>query len=171
MYSLQVVLLFSFVVVSTFLTIEGQTANCTSGTCPNPPRACFKCCDGKQCGSDGCGGVCGTCGSNQFCNADGRCQALCKASCLNKECGDDGAGGYCGICPAGLVCSANRCKSPCVPSCLGKNCGSDGCGGVCGFCPHSVSCSAAGRCSSAAPAEKKCKSVRVNFELADIVAN
>ena len=34
---------------------------------------CVPSCDGRTCGSDGCGGSCGTCGDDQTCNADGLC--------------------------------------------------------------------------------------------------
>lgn len=36
--------------------------------------ACTPDCSGKQCGSDGCGGECGTCGGKQTCNAAGTCE-------------------------------------------------------------------------------------------------
>jgi len=34
---------------------------------------CQPVCEGKQCGSDGCGGSCGTCQSPAVCDANGRC--------------------------------------------------------------------------------------------------
>ena len=44
--------------------------------------SCVPNCDGKQCGSDGCGGSCGTCLRSQNCNADG----LCVTPVCNDEC-------------------------------------------------------------------------------------
>ena len=43
----------------------------TSST-PTPPP-CTPHCSGKQCGSNGCGGTCGTCPSGQQCNVNGQC--------------------------------------------------------------------------------------------------
>jgi DNA-binding beta-propeller fold protein YncE len=40
---------------------------------PNPP-ACMRTCSGRRCGSDGCGGSCGTCGSGTICE-EGQCLA------------------------------------------------------------------------------------------------
>jgi hypothetical protein len=39
---------------------------------------CTPRCDGKLCGDDGCGGVCGACGLNQRCQ-DGECVSACPA--------------------------------------------------------------------------------------------
>jgi V8-like Glu-specific endopeptidase len=39
------------------------------------PGGCTPSCDGRQCGDDGCGGVCGTCADGQTCSADGQCQS------------------------------------------------------------------------------------------------
>jgi glutaredoxin len=44
-----------------------------------PPDAwaapgCTPSCAGRQCGADGCGGVCGTCGAGTTCNASFQCQ-------------------------------------------------------------------------------------------------
>lgn len=67
--------------------------------------ACETDCDGRQCGSDGCGGSCGTCPPGNTCNADdGSC---CAPQCVDKNCGFDGCGGQCGPdCPTGYTCSA-----------------------------------------------------------------
>ncbi|MFA5047421.1 MAG: right-handed parallel beta-helix repeat-containing protein [Patescibacteria group bacterium] len=39
-----------------------------------PQTVCAPACSGKTCGSDGCGGTCGTCETNQTCDANGVCQ-------------------------------------------------------------------------------------------------
>lgn len=67
-------------------------------------------CDGKQCGGDGCGGVCGACSPGHECTAAGACTPLCTADCTNKVCGDDGCGGSCGECAAGQTCSGGVCE-------------------------------------------------------------
>lgn len=38
------------------------------------PSTCEPVCDGKSCGPDGCGGVCGTCQTGATCNASGQCE-------------------------------------------------------------------------------------------------
>jgi hypothetical protein len=80
---------------------EDLPKNC-SGTCtPN--------CAGKQCGGDGCGGICGLCPEGQNCQ-NGACSGGCTPSCANKECGNDGCGGSCGGCPPGEACENHVCK-------------------------------------------------------------
>jgi hypothetical protein len=62
-------------------------------------------CTGKQCGSDGCGGSCGTC--NGTCTASGQCQGTCVPDCTGKTCGSDGCTGSCGTCSGGLECGSS----------------------------------------------------------------
>lgn len=77
---------------------------------------CVPTCDGKFCGSDGCGGVCGECTTGLQCNTVvGRCQSFpCTPQCGGKQCGLDGCGGSCGTCKEGKLCSLNEGK--CIPS-------------------------------------------------------
>ncbi len=59
-------------------------------SCCTPPEICVggaTCCtpqcEGRQCGSDGCGGECGTCTGGLFCNEEsGQCQEQCVESNL-----------------------------------------------------------------------------------------
>ncbi|MEC8023958.1 MAG: lamin tail domain-containing protein [Myxococcota bacterium] len=62
---------------------------CIGGTCECVPQ-----CTGKQCGGDGCGGLCGTCGAGESCFADGGCYgssttcadgAACFAACVGSN--------------------------------------------------------------------------------------
>ncbi len=122
------------------------------------PASCTPSCSSKQCGSDGCGGSCGSCASGQSCDAGGQCVSStpsCTPACSGKQCGSDGCGGSCGSCASGQSCDAGgQCVSPtpgCTPSCSGKQCGSDGCGGSCGSCASGQSCSASGQCVSSTP--------------------
>jgi len=46
---------------------------------------CIPDCTGKTCGSDGCGGSCGTCGENQVCYAD-QCQDIGIHNCDQNPC-------------------------------------------------------------------------------------
>jgi hypothetical protein len=93
-------------------------------------------CEGRACGPDSCGGICGQCeGSQEVCQ-DGQC--VCEPFCAGKECGDDGCGGDCGSCEPPFHCEANKCE--CTPDCEGKECGYDGCFGECGFCSEPYAC-------------------------------
>ena len=52
--------------------------------------AVFPNCVNKQCGDDGCGGSCGTCGGAESCVNN---QCVCQPNCDGKQCGGDGCGG------------------------------------------------------------------------------
>jgi len=64
---------------------------------------CVPLCEGKQCGDDGCGSVCGMCTGPQDECAEGQC--ICQPVCAGVECGDDGCGGSCGGCDDGSLCT------------------------------------------------------------------
>jgi hypothetical protein len=63
---------------------------------------CTPNCAGKNCGFDGCNGLCGAaCPAGQTCSAAGTCTAStapCVPNCDGKLCGDDGCGGLCATC-------------------------------------------------------------------------
>jgi hypothetical protein len=127
--------------------IQSSTSKCyqdtTSPTCvPN--------CSLRNCGSNGCGGTCGSCSSGTVCDASkGTCISSCVPQCYGKTCGSNGCGGTCGSCSSGTICDSNKgtCVSTCVPQCSGKNCGSNGCGGSCGTCQTNYQCNL-GVCSA-----------------------
>ncbi len=124
------------------LTIAGDFVSngSTTARCP-----CEAQCAGKDCGDDGCGGVCGTCSGVAEC-IDGRCVEPCAPNCAGKQCGDDGCDGDCGTCTPPDVCNAaGQCVPDCTPACAGKECGPDGCGGTCGTCTAPETCQA-GQC-------------------------
>jgi hypothetical protein len=88
-------------------------------------KPCIPACAGKVCGSDGCGGRCGTdCASYEVCQ-NGRCS--CTPACDEKDCGDNGCGGVCGFCAIDATCSASGvcacdvgkdvCRGACHPTC------------------------------------------------------
>jgi hypothetical protein len=112
---------------------------------PCSSTTCTPSCTGKTCGSDGCTGSCGTCGTGQMCDASQQC--VCAPSCSGKSCGGDGCGGSCGTCAAGQTCNTYQ-QCVCVPSCSGKSCGDDGCGGSCGTCAAGQTCSNSGTCQA-----------------------
>ncbi|GEM_PF-1508435 len=84
--------------------------------CPNG-GTCTPNCTDKECGSDGCGGQCGTCAEGSTCNAMGKCETgACVPSCDGKECGDDGCEGFCGTCSDGKSCEAGVCVGGDIPT-------------------------------------------------------
>ena len=100
----------------------------------NIERTCIPECDGKDCGDDGCGGVCGECDPGLTCNAQGQC-ITCIPDCDGKECGSDGCGGSCGSCDSdGVFCNGDEfcvmSQGLCVHS--GNPCtGGDVCNNTC----------------------------------------
>lgn len=83
-------------------------------------------CSGRECGSNGCSGSCGTCPANNTCTAAGQCQ--CQRSCDGTSCGanSDGCGGVC-ACANGQDCISGRCtKVPTTYESCTPNSGSFG---------------------------------------------
>jgi hypothetical protein len=130
---------------------------------PNSYTPCTPNCAGRVCGSDGCGGSCGTCSTGYTC-LDGICTCFTESdstfcSRLGKNCGSVTANDNCGItrtvsscgtCTFG-TCQNNVCT--CIPttcSNLNRDCGivSDGCGGTlnCGTCSTGYTCQVNGTC-------------------------
>ncbi len=95
-----------------------QGERCFEGACCSPD------CDGRNCGSDGCGGVCGTCDADEEC-VSGIChcvheelQRFCERSGFEcglvsgeDNCGAQRIGVDCGECVGGDFCVDNRCYS------------------------------------------------------------
>ncbi len=128
--------------------------SCCSPPCPlgqlcvNSECVCAPKCLGKECGDDGCGGICGECDAGFSCSPKGACE--CVPACEGKQCGADGCGGDCGYCLPPATCQPdNQCA--CIPSCGGKQCGEDGCGGSCGQCPPLNQCQPDGTCAYSCP--------------------
>ena len=107
---------------------------------------CEPSCAEKECGPDGCGGVCGKCTEGTICKS-GMCELPpCQPKCDGKACGADGCGSSCGTCEGDLSCKAGVCEEgPCEGSCDGLTCGDDGCGNDCGACQGGEACEA-GQC-------------------------
>ena len=138
-----------------------QGLECAEGKC-----VCVTKCDGKACGDDGCGGICGQCNPDSYCDDSGLCQPCgnevcggpcgdcesgyfcdtqglcqtCATECNDVECGPGPCGGDCGACPTGLQCNDGKCTVPCFPVCEGKQCGNDHCCGTCGECSGGTVC-------------------------------
>lgn len=119
--------------------LEGDS----SMVCPGEV-GCLASCTGRECGSDGCGGFCGTCAADQTC-VNYLCVAtnVCTPNCTGKVCGADGCGGDCGYCNTLQTCQSGHCvdnPEECTPDCGASVCGDDGCGGVCGYCNTLQTC-------------------------------
>ncbi len=73
---------------------------------------CIADCDGRECGSNGCGGSCGSCGSGEVCNS-GQCIPSCTPDCSGRECGPDpNCSISCGTCPPEESCNLSGiCES------------------------------------------------------------
>jgi hypothetical protein len=97
-------------------TVTSSASGYTAGTTTvSFTSSCTPNCAGKNCGSDGCGGSCGTCSSGYWCD-NGVCTLSCTpATCfsLGKNCGYwyDGCSVnlYCGSCSFGYTCNNGVC--------------------------------------------------------------
>ena len=118
-----------------------------------PDVECVPACDEFECGPDGCGGTCGTCGNESSC-VGGQCVPVCATICAQKECGEFGDCD-CGTCPDSEVCELGACVDPCDEVCAGKECGGlAGCD--CGQCALGSVCITPGLCCTPNCEEKEC---------------
>jgi hypothetical protein len=96
-------------------------------------------CAGRVCGSDGCGGSCGTCPPGRVCDDSGRCTAPstgCGPANFIVACGT-------GNCPANSTCSSGRCRCNAnfqARHCNGDPCPPAGCDGTDWWCVPSPFC-------------------------------
>ena len=63
------------------------------------PEECIPECGDKECGGDGCGGICGECGAGEACSD--------KGSCEEPDDETENKAYVCGSCPSGWICGAN----------------------------------------------------------------
>ncbi len=103
-------------------------------------------CEGKECGSDGCGGACGKCGEGAHCSADGVCAEGPIPGCEPAE--TAGCGGCdceeC-VCAQDDYCCSTLWDAMCAQLCAGP---CEGCGAaVCG----DESCDPGETCDSCVP--------------------
>ena len=136
----------------------GNLASSSRNFVVNAASSCTPSCSGKQCGSDGCSGTCGTCSNSHgttSCSSSGLCQPTCTSGYANcdsnnvngceTQLGTTSNCASCGnACSTGQTCTNNVCISStttCTDTCssLGYICGTQT------ICGKSVNC---GTCSS-----------------------
>ena len=92
---------------------DEQSGVCSAETAP---CKCMPSCVGKECGDDGCGGVCAECPDGYSCEeTDGAttCKPVCEELCAELECGDAGTNVCdCGTCADAAVCKTTTCEAP-----------------------------------------------------------
>lgn len=95
---------------------EAESGSCSHLPIANcPPPVCTPNCANKQCGSDGCGGTCGTCAADKMCNLLGQC--------VDKpQCAEDAGCGVNEVCFEGkcILVLPGQCK-PFAVSIEGKD--------------------------------------------------
>ncbi|GMV44508.1 MAG: hypothetical protein AMXMBFR64_62240 [Myxococcales bacterium] len=84
------------------------------GTCSG---TCVSSCEGKVCGVDACGNLCGTCPmATPICDGSS-CLLDCNPGCGAKVCGTDDCGSPCGTCGVGSACNGDgQCEALLVDS-------------------------------------------------------
>ena len=119
---------------------------CEDGECV----PCVAQCDGKVCGSDGCGGSCGECEGTTFCSG-GKCEI--QDGCLSwQQAGCGGCKCEACVCAADPYCCnvswdatcIDECKTDCEGCGALENCGDEICQGAegenCEACPADCPC-------------------------------
>ncbi len=71
--------------------------------------SCTPNCEGKECGFDECGWVCGGCQNGRVCNWN-ECGRSEVDECMGRNCGEGTIGGSCGVCPDNWICDYGLCK-------------------------------------------------------------
>jgi hypothetical protein len=115
----------------------GEMCCGTNQICTDAVQCCTPECEGKNCGPDQCGSLCGVCADENVICHEGQC------ACQGFWCGDT-------CCLPEEVCLGD--DTCCLPQCDAKDCGDDGCQGVCGNCPEGGIC-IEGKCP---PPGKQC---------------
>ncbi|HNU68919.1 MAG TPA: hypothetical protein PLC24_10080 [Myxococcota bacterium] len=99
-----------------------------------------------ECGDDGCGGSCGTCWWEEWCEEMHCVHVDPPPECDGIECGYNEDGYLCGECDEGMECIDGHCGFVDYPDCTNRECGDDGVGGSCGQCDKGFICNLWGEC-------------------------
>ncbi len=161
-----------FTLTLTYTTPNGPTINPPEG-----PGSCVPKCAGKECGDNGCNGLCGRCSSGKTCENNiciiPNCTSVCElesavvcgtplkdSTCDSSICSDKKGR----LCSVGEVCNNNtwtceKCEDSC--SSLGFECGTHELCGIstyCGGCLNDETCSSSGKCGTCTPSceDKAC---------------
>ncbi len=75
-------------------------------------------CGARVCGTDGCGGSCGSCENGETCNSAGACgceapELTCGTQCADVRSDKDNCGGCGMVCEQGLICAGRQCTGTC----------------------------------------------------------
>ena len=84
----------------------GADAYCNPGCNQDPDCGCTPDCGARACGDDGCGGSCGDCQGDAFCDAAGQCQfganaAVYNVNAISASVSELDSGGFCWDVPCG----------------------------------------------------------------------
>jgi hypothetical protein len=118
------------------ITVADNTTDQQTPLDLEPQDICVPQCKGKACGDNGCGGVCGQCGTNEVCNKDGKCKCPSGVGCMGSCCQENQ------VCGADGSCCVPDCGEPfCgLDGCGTRECGTNGCGISCGKCGANELC-------------------------------
>jgi len=106
---------------------------------------CQPSCTGKTCGSDDCGGSCGTCKAYEECQVN-TCVPVTTEIVPDTAQPDVIEPQDVPPFEVPVQTDTTGPDGTCVPVCGDRVCGSDGCGGVCGTCKTGFACSTEGLC-------------------------
>ncbi len=125
-------------------TDNSCTDRCASGQCSGGSCVCVPDCAGKICGSDGCGGSCGTCSATSVCSGS----SACRRYNIPFSC----SGGSC-VSGSAYYTTDNSCTSLCASGqCSGGSC-------VCDYsptCTQSTTSYGSTTCGATRPSTTTC---------------
>ena len=133
-----------------FNCVEGEPQTSPAGDLYCDHYECTPSCAGKICGSDGCGGECGTCDIGMVCTEDGQCVGMtCEGFCGDMSPGGCWCDDKCSL-PDNNDCCEDRCEfcpdvctggDDCATTCAAVECGMvEACD--CGACDLGMVCEA-----------------------------
>jgi hypothetical protein len=115
---------------------NSYTITCKNGCENGKCKDCKPDCTNKECGDDGCGGICGVCGDNASCSSNYKCE--CIGNYLN--CNNDWKDG-CEINKSNDLNNCGKCNNKCTvlngtPKCENGKCAIESCYSRYGDCDN-----------------------------------